>query len=388
LLLSQLSFATDWSKLDAQLAERIASATGPGVIALDIANRSSISAADVNQIRQALITLLAASGVRVWQPDQAAAVVKVTLSENLQSYVWIATIHQGSGEQRMLLISAPRPETALPSQSAPALLLRATPLLARAEPILDAALMESNPRTLLVLGTKDVSIFNFKDGHWLPSIRLGLNPVRPLPRDARGRILPAKDHLFDAYLPGLICRSTNSNPPGIECAPSDDPWPLQTPQFGVSGFFAPARNFFTGDIVPGIGKQKSAAAFYSAAAVARANYTLWVLTGVDGEVRLMDGINQQTLSKIHWGSSVAGIRAACRAGWQILASSPEADSEDSLQAFEFPDREPVAVSQKLTVPGDVTALWTARDGDTATAIYRNSGTGDYEAVQLTLTCSQ
>jgi hypothetical protein len=59
-----------------------------------------------------------------------------------------------------------------------------------------------------------------------------------------------------------------------------------------------------------------------------------------------------------------------------------------LQAFEFPDREPQAVSQKLALQGTLTALWTAQTGDTATAVIRNSDTGKYDAVQINLTCGQ
>jgi hypothetical protein len=174
----------------------------------------------------------------------------------------------------------------------------------------------------------------------------------------------------------------------LDCSPSDDPWPLQTPEFGLSAFFSPARNFFTGAIVPGIGKQRLAPPFYSAAAIPRANYTLWILSGVDGGLHLLDGINQQTLGKIHWGSEIAGIRTPCRQGWQVVASSAENDAQGSLQAFDFPDREPVAVSQKLNLNGTMTGLWTAGDGNSATAVYRDSESGNYEAVQLTVTCGQ
>ena len=81
---SQLSFATDWHDPVSQLSAKITTATGPGVVALEINNRSSISSAEVEEIRRELAASLATSGVRVWQPDQAAANIKLTLSENLQ----------------------------------------------------------------------------------------------------------------------------------------------------------------------------------------------------------------------------------------------------------------------------------------------------------------
>jgi len=49
LLLSQLALATDWHQPVAQIATKISSATGPGVVALEITNRSSISAADAGR---------------------------------------------------------------------------------------------------------------------------------------------------------------------------------------------------------------------------------------------------------------------------------------------------------------------------------------------------
>src|SRR2546430_2126869 len=94
-LLSQVSFATDLHDPVSQLSAKITAATGPGIVALEINNRSSISSADVEEIRRELSASLATSGVRVWQPDQAAANIKLTLSENLQEYVWVAEIQAG-----------------------------------------------------------------------------------------------------------------------------------------------------------------------------------------------------------------------------------------------------------------------------------------------------
>jgi hypothetical protein len=388
LLLSQVAQASDWRRTQTQLAEKIAAVTGPGVVALNVSNRSSISSADVEEIRRWLITSLAASGVRVWEPDQAAATVQVTLSESLQNYVWVAEIRQGSNELSVALVSMPRPDSALSAQSAFPLTLRATQLVSQPDPILDAAVLEGNPRRMLVLGGAQVIVYEFKDGRWVPGQSLAINSARPFPRDLRGRILLRKDHLFDAYLPGLVCRSTNSSPLALNCSRSDDPWILQTQELGVSGFFAPARNFFTGALVPGISQQKSAPAFYSAAAVPRDKYVLWIFAGVDGQLHLLDGINNQALGKIRWGSDIAGVHAACRQGWQVLATPSKNGAQDSIQAFEFPDREPVAVSQNLTLNGNITALWTAQDGESATAVFHDAEKGNYEALLFNFTCGQ
>lgn len=388
LLLSQVGFAGDWRAPEAQLAEKIAAITGPGVIALEITNRSSISSAEVEAIRRSLISDLGSAGVRVWDPDQAAATAKLTLSESLQNYVWVAEVQQGTSEPGVIIISVPRPESPRSVQNAMPLSLQITSLISSPDRVLDVAILEGNSRKLLALSADAITVFDFKDNRWIETQALAIAHAQPFPRDLRGRIVLQRDHPFDAYLPGLACHSTSAAPLAMNCSQSDDPWPLQTEDSSVSSFFSPAQNFFTGALVPGIGKQKSAPAFYSAAVVPRDKYSLWIFAGVDRQVHLLDGINQQILGKVRWGSDIAGVRASCRPTGQVLATSAGDETTDSVQAFEFPDREPVAVSQRLNINGKMTALWTTPSGDSAIAVYRSADNGEYEAVQLNLACSQ
>jgi hypothetical protein len=385
-LFSQFSFAADWHEPTSQLAGKIVALTGPGVVALEINNRSSIASTDVEEIRRELTNSLLTAGVRVWQPDQAGATIKLALSENLQDYVWVARIQQAANENGIILISLPRPDSAIVQPNVPPLALHSTPLISRPEAILDVAILGGSPQRILVLGRDAVALQELQNGYWATLQLLPITSPNPLPRDARGHIILRKDHLFDAYLPGLVCRSNNSAPLTMTCSPSDDPWPLGEETFGLSAFFSPARNFFTGALVPGIGKQKSAPPFYSAAAIPRSNYVLWAFAGLDGQVHLLDGFNQQVLSKVRWGSDVASVHAACRPDWELIADTAESESSDSLQMFEFADREPAAVSPKLTLNGSVTALWASPDGGNAVMVYRNLGRGNYEAVQLNFDC--
>jgi hypothetical protein len=385
-LFSQLLFATDWHDPITQLAAKITAATGPGVVALEMTNRSSISSVDVEEIRRELTASLATSGVRVWQPDQAAATIKLTLSENLQEYVWVAEIQAGASDSKVLLVSTPRTSFAVAAPNAPPVTIRPTPLVSQADPILDVAIVENNPPRIVVLGRTAITIQEFVNQRWSVVQSLAITSPTPLPRDARGRIFLRKDRLFDAYLPGLACHSTNSAPLAMNCAPSEDPWPLQAQ--GLSAFFSPARNFFPGALVPGIGKQNSAPPFYSAAAVPRANYSLWIFAGLDGQVHLLDGINQQVLGKVHWGSNVAALHPACRPDSLVLADAADSEPAESIQAFEFADREPAAVSPKLAINGNITALWNTPTAESAIAVYKNSSTGNYEALQLNLDCGR
>ena len=386
LLFSRLCFAVDWRDPVSQLATKITAATGPGVVALDISNRSSISSADVEEIRRELTSALATSGVRIWQPDQAAANIKLTLSESVRDYVWVAQIQSGTSDAKVILVSTPRPDVAPSAPNAPPVTIHAATLVSQADPILDVAILESTPPRVVVLGRSAITIQEFGNQRWAVVQSLPIRSPNPLPRDSRGRIFLRKDHLFDAYLPGLACRSTNSTPIAINCSLSEDPWPLQTQ--GLSAFFSPARNFFTGALVPGIGKQNSAPPFYSAAAVPRANYALWIFAGLDGQVHLLDGINQQVLGKIHWGSNVAAVHPACRTDSLVLADAADTETAESIQAFEVVDREPASVSPKLTVNGSITALWSTPSGENAIAVYKNSSTGNYEALQLTFDCGR
>jgi hypothetical protein len=385
-LFSQLLFATDWHDPITQLAAKITAATGPGVVALEMTNRSSISSVDVEEIRRELTASLATSGVRVWQPDQAAATIKLTLSENLQEYVWVAEIQAGASDSKVLLVSTPRTSFAVAAPNAPPVTIRPTPLVSQADPILDVAIVENNPPRIVVLGRTAITIQEFVNQRWSVVQSLAITSPTPLPRDARGRIFLRKDRLFDAYLPGLACHSTNSAPLAMNCAPSEDPWPLQAQ--GLSAFFSPARNFFPGALIPGIGKQNSAPPFYSAAAVPRANYSLWIFAGLDGQVHLLDGINQQVLGKVHWGSNVAALHPACRPDSLVLADAADSEPAESIQAFEFADREPAAVSPKLAINGNITALWNTPTAESAIAVYKNSSTGNYEALQLNLDCGR
>src|SRR5277367_1382231 len=63
--------ASDWRAPEEQLARKIAGVTGPGAVALDVVNRSSLASPDVEEIRRGLLTDLAALGIRFVSADQA-----------------------------------------------------------------------------------------------------------------------------------------------------------------------------------------------------------------------------------------------------------------------------------------------------------------------------
>ncbi|HXM24007.1 MAG TPA: hypothetical protein VN948_22310 [Terriglobales bacterium] len=388
LMRAPMILASDWRPPEEQLARKIAAATGPGAVALDLVNRSSVNRPDVEEIRRGLLTELAALGVRFVNADQAAATVQITLSENLQNYVWVAEIHQGNNDASVVMVATPRSSPAAIEHPASALVIHKTLLWIDESRILDVALVNSSPQHMIVLEPESVVLFKFQDGRWQQEESLPLSHSRPRPRDLRGRLALRKDHLFDAYLPGTFCRSTPTAPLAINCYESDDPWPLGTDQSGLSAFFTPTRNFFTGALSPGIEKQTTVKAFYSAAVLPRDKYKLWIFATVDGQVHLLDGVTDQTGGKLGWGSDIASVRSGCGLGGQVLVTSNIDNASETVTAFEIADREPVAVSQPAEFSGSITALWADSDGTGAIAVSQNSETGRYEAYRLSITCGQ
>ena len=175
-------------------------------------------------------------------------------------------------------------------------------------------MLEENatPTRIAVLDAEKVSLYRWQGGKWQQEQTLGIAHARPWPRDLRGRLIPAKDHLLDVYLPGVTCQSAAGAQVALSCRETDDPWPLVPaalsggtvsvfPSAGsasatipnVGAFYAPTRNFFTGALTPGVGKFRTVSKFYSAALLPREKYLLWLFAATDGRVHLVDGMSDQ-----------------------------------------------------------------------------------------------
>ena len=381
-----------------QLAHKIAAAAGPGAFALEVANRSSLDDKSVREVRSALEAGLHVEGVHTAKAEQAMGTVEVVLSESLREYVWTAEIVIGSDEKKVALVSLPRSATGTPFAAAMPIVLKTTLLFAQEQPMLDAALVEMpGGSRLLVLDDGMVAIYRQQRantlGRWELEASLPIAHSRTFPRDLRGRLLLRRDHLFDAYLPGTFCRTNSiaAAPLTLACNDSDDPWPLTADDGGVRAFFAPARNFFTGALSPGIGKVSNVPSFYSAAALPRSSYTLWVFAAVDGSLHLVDGMTDQLIRGVKWGSDLAAVHSSCGTGTQLLVSESQnlghGDAErDGLRAFEIPDRNPVAVSAAVEFDGRIVALWPETSGNGAAAIVKRRDTGWYEAYSVSISC--
>ncbi|HVZ18995.1 MAG TPA: hypothetical protein VG897_17900, partial [Terriglobales bacterium] len=235
---------------------------------------------------------------------------------------------------------------------------------------------------MVILDAASVTTLAQHNGNWQRDQSIGITTSHNFPRDLRGLVVPAKDHLADAYLPGTICSVAGGGGIAISCRDSDDPWPLGA----KSALFNSGRNYFTETL----SIYKPGGPFYSLVSIPHPGYDLLIATGIDGQVRTNDGTNTRVLSAsttADWGSDIAAVKSGCGGGTQLLVTSAVDDtSTDSLRAFEIPDRNPVQVSAGTDFSGPITALWT--HGESVTAVSHNLRTGSYEAYSVSVTCNQ
>lgn len=408
LLLRAAAFAADWSGAEQELAKKIVAVAGLRTASLTIENRSSLGRRESDIAQNGLRSQLAQMGLHFEKSEPAAISIAVTLSENEASYVWVAQIQQAATDPVVVMVSLPRSARSGSDYESFPIMLRKIQLWTQEGRILDVAVLEESgtPTRIAVLSADDVSTYRFQNGKWQVEQTLVINHSNPWPLDLRGRLVQAPDRSLSAFLPGVVCRiAAASASPTIACQAGDDPWPILPASMAVAstafgpgnvstapvsalvGFFASNRNYFTGVLSPAIGKFNMVPKFYTAAFIPREKYTYWMFASTDGAVRFTDGINEQT-SSLAWGSDIATVRTRCGAGTQVLATGAGNLAQDSVRAYEFPDRDPVGVSTAVDFPGPISALWTETYGDTAIAIARNRDTGSYEAFRLALSCGQ
>jgi len=384
-LLSSAHAADTWQSPSADLAKQIAALTGPGTITLAIVNRSSITNDDLPVIRHSLEHELRSAGVIVREKG-ADTDVRVTLSQNQQGWLWVAEVREGS-ETNVAMLPVSGAVTATPASSAPQIALRASLLYAQSAPILDVVILGApNDQHMAVLDPERIRIYAQAAGSWQLAQSFDINHAQPFPRDLRGRISPAQDHLFDAYLPGVVCAATKAADSWtitMSCSDSDDPWPL----LSQKAFYNPARNFFTGVLVPGFGPKLPP--FYSAAEIARTGGTTFLVADVNGAVHILEGGSHKLLIGARdWGSDIAAVRSQCGSGTQVIASAAGWPVADSVRAYEVSGREATPVSAPLNFDGIITALWAAADKTSTTVVVQKPQETAYEAYNVSVVCNR
>ena len=324
--------------------------------------------------------------------------VRISLSESFQDFLWSADIDTGSAHN-VLFVSIPKSAMpAAPAVSA-AITLHKQFLLSLPGTILDAEILPASgtaAQRLVVLQPERVALFSQVNGTWQIQAQAPIQHDHPLPRDLRGRLNVGQEGGV-ADLPGTVCEVALKDSLTVTCKPGSEPWTLfgQGPLQG-RGNLVPNRNFFIApqDAHSSQGEAQAPAnipaGFYSFATLSAQSGRIYAFsTLLDGRAVLFDPEANKMKWFTNWGSDIAGMVTNCGHGWQLLVTGAgDWTVPDTVQAFEFPDRQPVAVSSAVNFSGPVTALWSAGDSRAAIAVSRNLKTGMYEAYSLTLSCGR
>jgi hypothetical protein len=351
---------------------------------------STMSPADAVAARAAIEHELRNLGVGTVETAQADRELTVSLSENLQDWVWVAEIGRKSGPEAAApeIVIEKRPKRVMPTGEA-SIVLEKKVMVEQNEQILDVAPLG---RALLVLDGEAVSVYETSGSAWQRKLFVRIPVSQPWPRDLRGRIVAQagpQSEAYQAYLPGLTCHGNASSGLSISCR-DESFWPVGSgPRMLGIAQFTPSRNYFDGRIVTPNGSQTSVPAFFSAAQFSVRENAAWALAGVDGRTHFYNAPGQNSGAWVGLGASIAGVESDCGPRTQVLAAAAGDDTaEDAIQAYNVIDGAPRAVGEAVRFPGPVTALWPAAERGVAFAVSRDLRTGRYVAFRLAITCTQ
>jgi hypothetical protein len=372
------SAADDLPGAARELARKTVNFAGPrGSVSATYRNLSSLPEADLTQVRREFESALPAAGA-----DNSSQVdARLTLSENDAQLLLVEEARKG--EESQVWISSWRRSQPVPAGS-PGIALEKRLIWEQDEQILDVVVSGD---MMAVLSSSQIGFYTREgSGGWKLRQSAPITSPRPWPRDMRGHMRIAGSRI-QARLPGIACEG--APPPGFswECKPGDEPWVLESGSRSLLlAGFRKDRNFFEGSVTTQNGTRKSAAPFYSAAAVEEPGGTSWLLALVDGRTQVYDGSFEPAAAIPGWGSDIAGITARCAGGSPILATrAGDATEPDSIQAFAIVNHAPVSLGASTLFPGPVTALWRS-SATSATAVARDVSRGKYAAYEVTLAC--
>jgi hypothetical protein len=385
----------------AGLAKQIAASAGPGPAKLSIQNLSSLSADEIPRVRALLEHELKGYGVIATTADSPTS-IRVTLSENSAGGLWVAEVQEGT-EVRVMMAPAVLGATG-EAQPGAGVTLRKVLVWQQRSSVLDVLIVQQGAmRTMFVLEPERVVSYAWVTTGWAKQQEFAIAHTRPFPRDMRGRLIAGQGHVFDAYLPGVLCTGTASGAGvAVSCSDSDDPWPLPDVPASLNvvqsfsagsgsmpqkAFYNITHNYFTGVLSPGFGMQLQP--FYDAAALSRPTGAAMLFNETGGRIVLIENSVMKPITGTRdWGSDFVAVHSACGTGTQVLVSGSGAAPSDSVRAYDIPGREAGAVSAPLAMDGPVMAMWPANDGAGATVVVRSAaGQIPYEVYSVSALCN-
>jgi hypothetical protein len=384
--------AQGWTAPARELADKLrAEIPPPARLAWSVQNRSNLADDVVAAIRRAINSELGAAGYRPSAPRTAAAQVRINVSENFESYVWVAQIQRApaEAEREIIILTVPRAPAAPPATESGMTISRKL-LVAREEPILDlAALALPGQPTigLLVLGSASLGLYEMSGTAWQLMETAPIAAVRVWPRDLRGGLVIHADGTFEASLAGERCTGSAAVLANLDCHASDDPWTLAESLKGnATAAFVADRNFLTGPLDLSDHTPMTLPDFYMAVELQNESKSAWLAATTGGRVELL-GRRGEMASFPGWGSELAAVHSTCGSGTLVLTTRPTDFTEpDAVQAFQIRGRTARAASAPLEFTGPITRLHGSSEEGTAYAVARDLPTGLYEAFRLSIAC--
>lgn len=351
----------------------LAKAGTPATISLRFENKSSLDASSFKSIRRAIEEEVRRRKLRVVPAESAIAECRITVSENMQSLLWIAEIKEGLTSSYVMLSVPARASAASRPRT---LSLRDSVTWFQDEPILDFAKVDV--ANVLVLTPSHVAYLIRDAEAWREIRRQALRYDRQLPRDPHGKLV-LNGNVLEAYLPGLHCGAQITEAE-VSCVQVDDPWPLD-PSGSLRAFYAANRNFFTGALA---NSQSALPPFYSAARTVHGGQPVWILAGTNGLASMYGDFSRPLATFGDWGSELASLRSGCGRDELIVSRPGDRSQKGAIQAVELTDGEAVPSTAPLEFPGPVLSLASA--SDLVSAVVFNLQTRQYEAHVITVAC--
>jgi hypothetical protein len=327
--------------LAAQIAVSVPARAGVSIV---VENMSTLTAGEAARIQLLMEAEIKQQGIATGGQQ-----ITVNVSENNRGFLLVAQIPFQGGNR--VLIAPWIRETSAGPPEIPQVALFKNLVIAQPAPVLDFLL--ASPTQLIVLEPGRAVNYSLTGTRWTIDRFTEVTLERPLPRDARGRLIYANGQAE------------------IHLADRNAPWPLanQTVQW------AAGRNYLTAP-----GASPFFATAFSNNRTARAE--------LDGRTHIYDTTGNPLEVIDTWGSDLAAIAGSCGRSFVIAASNSDRDQPDRLQAYDLTDRGAVALGDPLSFPGRITALWPSETGGQISVVAHNPGTGQYEAYRVALTCVQ
>jgi len=302
-------------------------------ISLAMKNISSLDSATVAGIRASLEIAIRRRGFALASPDaKASTTIELTLSENLQDYIWAAVIHRGThkdDEEQVEIVSVSRAAAVPAASSDRAMSLQRQIIWQQAGKILDFAMIagDANGRfALVILEPERLAFYKSVTGQLQLDGAVTIAHEKPWPRDVRGKIdLEAQS----ATLPGVRCSGPFDHSETIQCSET--------------------------------ALDKAGIAQLAGGSVE--------ISGRDVEA--------------------AKLGAVCGMDSVLLASGTgDWTQPDVIRAYSSAEQQLAALGTPLDYAGPVLVLWGSSDRRSARVVSRNLVTGMYEASIVSVSCNR